>query len=464
MRYLFIVIFSIMSVGAFSQSFEKGPEIKTGSDPYFDRIIGEDKSHFYTLRFNIKFSGRFYFLEQYSKTTLKKIKAMDLGRYMLEDEVNVGQDVIRSYNRVIIFMCVLREKFYVFSKLYDDQRLKVELRADVVSLVSGEALQEEVLLSEVQSYDNDIYEKEFTITITSDSTKFLIVTHGSSQDKKQIAFADLVSTTDLARFWHKPMMSEYMASPVRSRCYQADTSGNLYYFFVYKKDRSETAFRGNAVAVIPKNPAAEIVIPLDLNKDLNLYNPSLQYLREDNSIYFTGSFRNSKTEEGKKAGMVCAKISPGSFSLSFLNAYYVSMEHQKSIECSKETPDLLKLEFCTPRLVASDNGPYIYTFINNHFMKRSGMEHYSGNIIVSRLNGHGQAQWQGMIARSSSYSYVTDNVDPTRMQTYLKNDTLFFLMADCKRGEKAGSVEVDFCKLSAVSRMSGVNLVSVGID
>jgi hypothetical protein len=458
--YLFILI----SMRAFSQSFEKGPEIKIGDDQFFDRIIGEDKSHFYTLRFDIKYAGKFYFLEQYSKITLKKIKAMELGKYMMEDEINVGQDVIRSYNRVITFICVLKEKFYVFSKLYNAQNLKVQLMVDMVSLNTGEALADDHLLSEVQSYGNDIYEKEFSININHDSTKFLIVTHGSSQDKKQKAFADLVSTVDLKKIWNKPLMNEYENNPVKSRCCQVDTSGNLYYFFVYKKDPTETAFKGSAISVIPKNDTKETVMPLTLNPGIGLYNPSLQYVAADNSVYFTSSFKDIKTSEKRKAGIIYAKILPGTFSTPNLVTEYFTLKNQEYMECGKETEDILKQEFFAPVVKVLAGIPFVYTYINTHFMRNFRPVHYSGNIVVFKLNVQGLTEWQKMIPHATYYSYVTDNVDPTRTMVFVKEDKLCFLIADHKTNSIQDPGNFDFCKLESVSGMSGVNLLSISID
>lgn len=455
----------MISLTSFGQQLEKGPEVIPKKDKYFDRFAGEDKNGFYTLRVNFTMIDNHYYIDQYNKTTLKKIKTIDAGNYLMEDRMMEGSPVVTSGIKVILRTCLRDGKLYIFSKAFESTNRSIELLADVISLENGERIGSNVILSSVYSFGKDIHERKFFLNLNYDSTKVIVAGHSTPPDNPETTSVDLYALDGLKKIWHKEIMTRYQGMPTRPRQYEVNDSCDLFCFFVYK-DTLKKMYSKAALACFPsKDNANTKILPLDLPAGSILYNPSMRYVKEDERVYFACNIKDPKSSKDKNAGLIYSTLNARTFAIEKPAVHYFSESTKRFFTCDSPATDLSAREFSAPRFVKLNGGLLLYNYIDAYGMINYKTYHYSESCVVMKLDSNRQVAWETVIPRTSYYRYVIDNNDVTGLSVYLKNNKLNFLYLDdpINAGIK-NEAGLRSCHLKASTILKNISLINTSID
>lgn len=409
--------------------------------------MGEDKDKFYSLRFSIGSYWDPYFLNQYNKTSLSKIKTVKIGHYGL-------------------FSFFIQNKFYTFYQSYNSNNWSAQLLMDVYSMDSGERFEHGAVMAEISAYARQLNEQRFDVILTADSAKLLVISRNSSEEDKPITLADLYSIKNYTKFWSKKLMSEHNGHIVKTRSYQIDTAGNLYYLFVYEGDSIKHKPKEDGIAVILNKDTAATMIPLKIPNNTNFYNPNLQYFLEDTAIFFTCNFKDANHVVNANAGIMYAKISTKDQSMIFCKVEYFSKKNKLAMECNSAKESITKHVFMPIKIKKINGEYYLYTYSDSKPMINFVTYHFSEVVVVYKLNSSGKTEWQSFVPRSTHYRYTLDNNDPTNISVFEKNNKLNFLFVD-DPSNKEGIPDVNnftYCKIKSTGTVSNTNLVLMSVD
>jgi len=441
----------------FGQNFVPGKPQSYSSDKYFSKLIGADRNGFYELRYNFKgTTDKAFYVDQYNTNTLSRIRKVEIGNYVLEDEVIRNTQFIKDFTKVISNIFLLNDKMYIFSKMFNPPEKKVQLVADIFSTVNGDFLAADSVIADVSSYRYDVYEKKFHLSLSPDSTKILCIANSSIANDQQTATAILFKADDFSKIWEKHLMNAQGNHYIKSRECRVDMADNLFYFFVASSSLDNSNLLGSGFAYLPKKENKEEVLFWETNTGIHPYNPVMDYLRGDNSFCFVSDFKEAKQANEIHAGVIAVRFSSAQKKLLSMDTIYFSPENRNKIKCSLGN-DLNKYSFAPPGVKMINQNIYLYT--NMDYMDGvAPVIHKSGIIFVCKLDGKGKEEWQTMIAHSAQYTFALSNNDPTRMAVNVGHDKLSFILTDHDLETQ------DFCNLKPVISFENTVLAEISLD
>lgn len=164
------------TLGLAQAKFTPGPTLESDKNNNMNRMLGGDNNSFYCYRIRSKGRGTSFFVEKYSKSTMKLEFSKEVSLGDKEDETTI-EDVEYAAGNV-----------YIFRRVYDKKADKMTLFFQTVSS-SGEVSKD---LKEVIAVSSDHYEfVDFEIFPNPSKTK-LLVKAAHKADKKDSYKADLI--------------------------------------------------------------------------------------------------------------------------------------------------------------------------------------------------------------------------------------------------------------------------------
>lgn len=438
------VVLTICSTTLFAQvQLTNGPELDNDRDNIMNRMLGGDDNNFYCYRIRSKGKGTSHFVEKYDKKTLNIIFSKNIN---IEDESKTKiEDVVYTSGNI-----------YVFRSLNDKQAGKAMLLLQTITTdgKADEGLKEIAVVS-----PEELNFIDFAIHLNPSKTKFLVKScyKTSTEDKYKTDFI-LFDAVSLRKKWIKTVnqkLAQDFTFFGTSMEFQGvgyaglylDDDDNFYYGFTtgVSNSKDETKYYLN-LAIIKDEANSPKTVELRFDEDYKICD--LKFIRNTNNEIVVGGYIKSQVNR-KSADLI--KIGIFSFKIDLANGNVsskdiqifdektlynlgVTARHSKSINYQ-----------CDYILPIGDAIYYIGQQYRDNYVSpgnygEAWVCEYM-DVIVSKLNSHGQFEWtqnipfrqsvrtaykhlfKTYIAMGSSKNvYILGNEHPENMDIYLKKD------------------------------------------
>lgn len=467
----------LMPYGVDAQAkFTPGPTLNSDKNNNFNRMLGGDESGFFCYRIRSKGRGTSFFVEKYSKSSMK----LEFSK-----EVNLGEDENETTIEDVEYAS---GNVYVFRRSYDKKNDKMTLFFQTVSAAGVVAKD----LKEVVVIKTDHYEfVDFEIFPNPSKTKFLVKA-AYKADKKDTYKTDLIIIDAVN-------IKKQNSRRVEQNLHISSVSGALAFFFGMGDEQESSTVIGmymtdnDDIFYCLNEP---IKGDKERRRNLNLYTlkagadkPQVVNLPFDDS-YFVGDIEFSvaadkdvviggflsdvverKGRDLVKRGIFSFKVNPGSNSVVGKTVYFFEDKMLAALESTPKRAkyDNYKLDYIIPVGDATYYVGELYrlTVVTTYNSNGSSTTTYNYDymdVIVAKLNSKGVFEWIVNSPLRNDMSLKYGHVFKQYI-AYNTNKNLYILCNDhpknMARYEKADFEPKD---LKSVSGIHGSNFVCNAID
>lgn len=470
-----IIFLTLPQAGWAQAKFTAGPTLDSDKNNNLNRMLGGDENSFYCYRIRSKGRGTSFYVEKYSKSTMKLEFSKEISLGDKEDETTI-EDVEFAAGNV-----------YIFRRVYDKKADKMTLFFQTVSS-SGEVSKD---LKEVIAVPSDHYEfVDFEIFPNPSKTK-LLVKAAHKADKKDNYKADLIiidavnlkkqSTRRVNNNLHIYNVGAFFSGMFGMVQEESSTVIGMYLadnddiFYCLNEPLAGDKERKRQLNLYTLKANEDKPKSVALQFDDEYYVGDIEFsLAADKDVVIGGFLTDIVERKGRdlvKRGIFSFKVNPNTNKVVGKTSYFFEDKMLTALESTPKRAkyDNYKLDYIIPVGDATYYVGELYrlTVVTNYNSNGSSSTTYNYeymDVIVAKLNSKGVFEW---IVNSPLRNEINLKFPHVFKQyiAYATDKNLYILNNDhpknMARYEKADFEPRD---LKTVSGIHGSNFVSNAID
>ena len=383
---------------------ENGPELDNNRDMKMNRMIQGEDDNFYCYRIRTKGLGTSFYIEKYSKQTLKP---------EFSKEINIDEAKKTDIENVLY----AAGKIYIFRSQFFRKTEETKLYYQTVS-ADGVVAEK---LNEITSVKTDHYTYiDFNIIQNALRTKFLIkITHKANKTDEYKTDFILLNTTNMEHLWEKRVDQKLFSSFLYSTIpfvsqidmhggkligLRLDDNDNVYYAYSYLLNKSEEKNKRYhlAAGILESNATSPKIVDIHFDEDYGV--SKIMFSKtEDNQLVIGGFLREIVEQKRKdliKVGVFSFKIDVATAKISSQNVKMFDIDLLKALRSRVDRPDFeYKLDYIFPIgkdifFVGEKYEERVISFYN--FQTHSTITNYDyeyQDVIVAKFNSEGEFEW-----------------------------------------------------------------------
>ena len=383
---------------------ENGPELDNNRDMKMNRMIQGEDDNFYCYRIRTKGLGTSFYIEKYSKQTLKP---------EFSKEINIDEAKKTDIENVLY----AAGKIYIFRSQFFRKTEETKLYYQTVS-ADGVVAEK---LNEITSVKTDHYTYiDFNIIQNALRTKFLIkITHKANKTDEYKTDFILLNTTNMEHLWEKRVYQKLFSSFLYSTIpfvsqidmhggkligLRLDDNDNVYYAYSYLLNKSEEKNKRYhlAAGILESNATSPKIVDIHFDEDYGV--SKIMFSKtEDNQLVIGGFLREIVEQKRKdliKVGVFSFKIDVATAKISSQNVKMFDIDLLKALRSRVDRPDFeYKLDYIFPIgkdifFVGEKYEERVISFYN--FQTHSTITNYDyeyQDVIVAKFNSEGEFEW-----------------------------------------------------------------------
>jgi hypothetical protein len=429
-----------------------GPELDNDRDNKMNRMLKGDDNSFYCYRIRSRGRGTSFYVEKYSKTSLKP----DWSK-----EVNLGEDEKETKIEDVEYA---GGNVYVFRRQYDKKADKMTLFFQTISS-SGQIAKD---LKEVITVNSDHYEFiDFEIFPNKSQTRFLIkATHKADKKDDYKTELILMDAVNMKKLWTKKLNQNLHSGGYLSYSFWGGLNTKSYGFIGMFLDDNDDVYY--CTTDLAKNstekeeryklnfyslPAGENTPKsVTLSFDDDYYVKDIEFSKtNDNHIVIGGFIKDVIERKGRdlvKCGIFSFKVNPANNNVVAKTTKFFDDNMLKALESNARRSRYFayKLDYIMP----IGNAVYYIGEQYNEVMvvQRSSngatttyWDYEYMDVIVAKLNEKGEFEWiknsplrnemrlnyphvfkQYIVYATNKNLYILNDDHPKNIERYKKND------------------------------------------
>jgi hypothetical protein len=362
---------------------------------------------------------------------------------------------------------LVNDKVFLFTTLYDLKDKTLWLT--VLDNNNGKIVREKTKLGSMQSDLMGTNGRKFSVSVSPDNTKMLVVSAFQWPKKPQEVKAEVydLATFKIINTVELPALDNTIM--IKTSDYVLSNEGNLLYFFI-PDIKEKDAPKNTKIVIYDAQSKTNTITNLTSEK---MIAKNFQVFQKDNNWVITGAFCDNYSKSDKRnnmSGVFCILINKNKQLTPNFHYFSPEVETKLAYKNAERQRELYEKEFTIKDIIKTDKGFYLienltYAHEFTDGNDRSYITFGSREYIVSKFDYNGKLDfvsvipkftsdelYQGTIVLSNNNLYVFYCDDAKNLERYTIDNFEPKEYVNAKKAHKAGAVCVKVDPTGKLSR------------